>query len=149
MVMFGETEKLKEVPAFAAMASNLVVGFNYSTAAAESFFSRTLAFHADLTGFPNNEFGKKGLGKVVFRDIRSLKNAIQDCIDNGVSERYKEAKEIYHMLDPFQDGQAYKRVRFVLRNIHELLSRGHDREDATRIAKDRYKDYVQTTAGTN
>jgi len=149
VTFFGDTLRTKEAPAMVGMASDLVVGLGISTAAAECYFSGTLAFHADLTGFTNNEFGNKGLGNVVFRDIKNLKNTIQDCINNGVSERYQEAKGIYHMLDPFQDGQAYKRVGFVLRNLQELLSQGHSREEATEIVKDRYNDYVQAAAMLN
>jgi|TARA_B100002003_G_scaffold235323_1_gene250184 hypothetical protein len=146
---FGETRRTKEIPAMVGMASDLAVGLGISTAAIECYFAGTLAFHADLTKLTNNKFANQGLGKIVFRDVESLKKAIQDIVDNGVGDKYFKYKGLYDKLDPFQDGQAYKRVGFVLRNLQELLGQGHNREEATKIVKGRYKDYVQETVRLN
>ena len=145
VVLAGETKNIKEVPVMVGMASDLVVGLGISTAAAECYFVGTLAFHADLTGFINNEFGNKGLGKIVFRDIESLKAAIQEVIDRGAREKYLEYKELYHSLDPFQDGLSYKRVGFILKNLQELLDEGLSRKEAVQVVQERYKDFVHTT----
>ncbi|MBT6051886.1 MAG: hypothetical protein HOG49_34215 [Candidatus Scalindua sp.] len=149
VTFFGDTWRTKEVPAMVGMASDLVVGLGISTAATECYFAGTLAFHADFTKLTNNEFANQGLGKIVFRDAESLRIAIQNTIDEGVSDKYHKYKGLYNRLDPFQDGQAYKRVEFVLRNLQELLSQGYNREEAAKIAKDRYNDYVQATARLN
>jgi len=149
VTFFGETCHTKEVPAMVGIASDLVIGLGISTAATECYFAGTLAFHADFTKLTNNEFANQGLGKFVFRDVESLRIAIQNIIDDGIGDKYLKYKGLYNRLDPFQDGQAYKRVEFVLRNLQELLSKGHNREEAAKIAKDRYTDYVQATARLN
>jgi hypothetical protein len=127
------------------MASDLVVGLGISTTVAECQFAGTLGFHADLTGFMDNEFGNKGLGKIVFRDVDSLKNAIIDVIENGASKKYLEYKELYYTLDPFQDGNAYRRIGFVMRNLQDLLNRGLSREDTVSIARERYDNLIKKT----
>ena len=142
-VFSGDPPRTKIAPAVVGMASDLAVGLGISSAAAECYFAGTLAFHADLTGFLNNEFAIRGFGKVVFRDVESLREAIQDCIGNGTQEKYEEYKNIYRMLDPFQDGKAYKRVGFVLRNLQDLLSQGLSREEAVGVAHDRYELFLR------
>jgi len=143
-VIFGETLHTKAVPSMVGMASDLVFGLGIRVAAAECYFAGTLAFHADLTGFIHNEFGNKGLNKIVFRDIDTLKEAIQGIIDNGPSGRYSEYKKYYSSLDPFQDGKAYRRVAFVLKELQELFAAETSREDAVRKVQDRYKDFLHT-----
>ena len=134
VVFFGETPR-KAVPALLGMASDLVVGLGISTTAAECHFAGTLAFHADLTGMVNNGFGNRGLGEIVFRDIDPLKEAIQNCIEEGTSQRYQDSKEIYKMLDPFQDGMAFRRVGSVLKKLQESLLSGENREQALQSIK--------------
>lgn len=141
-VFFGETKRSKAVPALIGMASDLVIGIGISSAAAECYFAGTLAYHADLTARVSNEFGVKGLGKVVFRDIVSLRFEIEDCIKNGTQEKYEACKDIYRMLDPFMDGQAYQRVGFILRTLQKQLENGLSREKAVEATKDRYDEYL-------
>jgi hypothetical protein len=145
VTFFGETNRTKAVPAEIGMASDLVVGLGISTTAAECQFAGTLGFHADLTGFRNNEFGNKGLGKIVFRDVDSLKNAIIDVIENGASKKYLEYKELYSTLDPFQDGNAYRRIGFVMKNLQDSLNRGLSREDTVSIAREKYDKFIIET----
>ncbi len=145
VTFFGETNRTKAVPAEIGMASDLVVGLGISTTAAECQFAGTLGFHADLTGFRDNEFGNAGLGKIVFRDVDSLKDAIIDVIENGASKRYLEYKELYSTLDPFQDGNAYKRIGFVMKNLQDLLNRGLSREDTVSITREKYDNFIKET----
>lgn len=135
-LFFGETPR-KAVPAFVGMASDLVVSLGISTTSAECHFAGTLAFHADLCGIVNNDFGNRGLGKIVFRDIDSLKEAIQNCIEEGTFQRYQEAVEINSMLDPFQDGKAYQRVGRVLKHLQDMLMQGESRENVIQSVKQR------------
>jgi hypothetical protein len=93
-IFYGDNDRTKAVPADIAIASDLVVGLGISTAAAEAYFAGCLAFHADLTPMPNNEFGNRGLGKIVFRDIPSLRKAIVDVIEKS---GYM-SKEMYNRL---------------------------------------------------
>lgn len=139
VVFFGESPR-KAIPALIGMASDLVVGLGISTVAAECHFAGTLAFHADLSGMVNNDFGNRGLGKIVFRNIDTLKQAIQNCIKDGTSQRYQEAKEIYKMLDPFQDGMAYRRVGWVLKHLQDMLMQGESRERVMWSVKQRYEE---------
>jgi hypothetical protein len=142
-VFLGDTKRTKAVPAFVGMASDLAIGIGISSAAAECYFAGTLAYHADLTGRVSNEFGTKGLGKVVFRDIESLQSEIEDCIENGTQEKYEACRDIYRMLDPFMDGKAYQRVGFILRTLQEQLGNGSSREDAVEATKNRYDEYLR------
>lgn len=141
-LFFGDTKRTKAVPALVGMASDLNIGIGISSAAAECYFAGTLAYHADLSGRVSNEFGSKGLGKVVFRDIESLQFEIEDCIENGTQEKYEAYRDIYRILDPFMDGQAYQRVGFILRTLQEQLENGLSREKAVEATKDRYDEYL-------
>jgi hypothetical protein len=141
-VFFGDTKRTKAVPALVGMASDLAIGIGISSAAAECYFAGTLAYHADLTGRVSNEFGNRGLGKVVFRDIESLQFEIEDCIENGTQEKYEACRDIYRMLDPFMDGKAYQRVGFILRTLQEQMENGLSREKAVETTKDRYDEYL-------
>ena len=145
VTFFGKTSRTKAVPAEIGMASDLVVGLGISTTAAECQFAGTLGFHADLTGFRGNEFGNRGLGKIVFRDITTLKDAIIDVIENGTSKKYLEYKELYSTLDPFQDGNAYRRMGFVMKNLQDLLNRGLSREDTVSITREKYDNFIKET----
>jgi len=138
VTFLGETEHAKAVPAMIGMASDLVVGLGISTAAAECQFAGTLAFHADLTGFKNNEFGNRGLGRVVFRDITNLDKAIRQQIHKSTGRRNSDYRGLYENLEPFQDGHAYRRIGFVLLNLQELLSQGLPREVAIKSVRERY-----------
>ena len=141
-VFFGDTKRTKAVPALVGMASDLVIGIGISSAAAECYFAGTLAYHADLAGRISNVFGERGLGKVVFRDIESLRSEIEDCIENGTLEKYEACRDIYRMLDPFMDGQAYQRVGFILKTLQEQLGNGLSRKKAVETTKDRYDEYL-------
>ncbi len=140
-VFLGETQHTKAVPAMVGLASDLVFGLGISTAAAECCFAGTVAFHADLTGFLSNEFANQGLNKVVFRDLSKLTTAIQAQIDGqGISA--EECKKYHQMLDPFQDGKAYLRTGFVLKQLQEAFQAGLSREEAVKKARAAYNDYV-------
>ena len=141
-VFFGDTKRTKAVPALVGMASDLAIGIGISSAAAECYFAGTLAYHADLAGQVRNEFGNRGLGKVVFRDIESLRSEIEDCIENGTQEKYEACRDIYRMLDPFMDEKAYQRVGFILRTLQEQLENGLSREKAVEATKGRYDEYL-------
>mgnify|MGYP001607677296 CR=1 FL=1 len=140
-IFFGETVYTKAVPAMVGMASDLVVGLGISTAAAECFFAGTVAFHADLTGFMNNEFANRGLNKIVFRDIESLEKAIQAQMDGrGIS--HKECLKYYELIDPFHDGKAYLRTGFIMKKLQEGLQLGMTREAAVNMAREAYDIYI-------
>jgi hypothetical protein len=145
VTFFGKTSRTKAVPAEIGMASDLVVGLGISTTAAECQFAGTLGFHADLTGFRNNEFGNRGLGRVVFRDITSLHKAILEQIQNSSARTCSDCKVLYETLDPFQDGNAYRRIGFVIRDLQDLLNRGLSREDAVSMARKKYDKFIKET----
>ena len=148
-VFFGGTTDTKEVPAMVGMASDLVFGLGIRTAVAECYFAGALVFNADLAGFVHNEFSNKGLNKIVFRDTNSLKEAIQEIIDNGSMGKHFEYKKYYSSLDPFQDGKAYRRIAFVLKELQGLFNEGFSREDAVRRVQERYKDFLYSATKIN
>jgi hypothetical protein len=138
VLFFGELPR-KAVPALVGMASDLVVSFGIGTPAAECHFAGTLGFHADLIGRVRSDFGNRGLGKVVFRDLDQFRKTIQHCIDEGTTQRYQDAEGIYKMLDPFQDGRAYLRIGSVLKKLQESLLKGENREQTLQSIKQYYQ----------
>ncbi len=109
--------------------SDLTVGMGISTAAAECCFAGTVSFHADLTGFVNNDFANNALGRVVFRGVSDLELAIERQI-SGKGILIEECRELHRCLDPYQDGKAYLRVGSVLRQVQQNLNLGMDGKDA-------------------
>ena len=57
-----------------------------------------VSFHIDLTKFVNNDFANKTLGKVVFRDLSSLKLAIERQI-TGTGISINECKKLHKFLE--------------------------------------------------
>ena len=136
-VFLGETARTKVPPAEIGMASDLAIGLGLSTSACECFFAGTPSFHVDLTGFTNNEFGNNALGKIVFRDIASLKEAIEKRIKGEALP--KDDRKYYDMLDPFQDGKTYLRTGFIIKCLQKGLGKGMSREKAVEFAEREYK----------
>jgi hypothetical protein len=128
-VFCGETARTKAVPAEIGMASDLVVGLGISTTSAECCFAGTVSFHADLTGYVNNNFSNNTLGKVVFRDVADLELAIENQI-LGKGITIEECRELHKCLDPYQDGKAYLRVGSVLKQLQQNFELGMGRKKA-------------------
>ncbi|MFH1845954.1 MAG: hypothetical protein ABH869_00115 [Candidatus Omnitrophota bacterium] len=141
-VFLGETARTKVVPAQIGMASDLVVGLGISAVAAECYFAGTVSFHVDFTGFINNNFANRGEGKIVFRDIQSLERAICDRVDGKNSLSHSDYRKYYTCLDPFQDGKAYKRTGFILKQLQDALKLGMKREAAVSAARKAYDEYL-------
>lgn len=103
-----------------ASSSDLVLGMGISTAVAECCFAGVVGFHADLTGFTNNEFANLNLDKVVFRDVSNLESAInKQVLGGGIS--IQACRAAHNTLDPYQDGLAYKRIGDSLRVVQDSL----------------------------
>ncbi|MFC1595718.1 hypothetical protein ACFL4D_00330 [Candidatus Margulisiibacteriota bacterium] len=139
---FGETARTKAVPAEIGMASDLVIGLGISTTAAECYFSGTVSFHADLTGFTLNKFGNQGLGNIVFRDTESLKKAVLDRVSGEDKRSWADYKQYYKTLDGFQDGLAYSRTGFILRRIQEHLSNDLSQQETVKSVRREYDDFL-------
>lgn len=136
VVFLGEEDGIKEVPAKIGMTSDLVVGLGISSAAAECQFAGTPAFHADLTEFRSNGFGNLSLNQVVFRDIEGLKKAIAEIICGKYKLNLEAFRQCHACLDPFQDGQTYKRIGIVMRELQKALNDGKDRDAAVKSVKE-------------
>ena len=115
-VFFGENSGRKYVPAIIGMSSDLVIGLGISTAASECCFAGAVTFHADFTRFTNNDFANTWLNKIVFREVKELKYGITKQI-NGRGISVNQCKKMHNELDPFQDGQAYKRTGSILKQM--------------------------------
>jgi len=127
--------KGERIPPYSiGMNSDLVIGLGISTAAAECCFAGTVSFHADLTGFVNNDFANNALGKAVFRDVADLELAIENQI-LGKGITIEECRELHKCLDPYQDGKAYLRVGSVLKQVQQNLGCGMSRKDAIEKVK--------------
>lgn len=137
-IFLGDTLRTKAVPAEIGMASDLVVGLGLSTAAAECYFAGTISLHADFTGFKQNKFANCGEGKIVFRDICSLQNAIEEMISGKNNLRHADYQKYYKMLDPFQDGKAYLRTGFVINRLQDAFKQGLSRKEALKKVKGEY-----------
>ena len=133
VVFYGDSERSKARPAEVALASDLVLGTGISSAAAEGCFAGSVSFHANFSKI-NNDFDKKTLNKVVFRDLNSLKIAIINQINgNGMST--EECQDFHKILDPFQDGLAYKRTGSILSKIQIELNKGGDINEVVKKIK--------------
>tara|TARA_B100000795_G_scaffold260731_1_gene236874 strand:+ start:1210 stop:3231 length:2022 start_codon:yes stop_codon:yes gene_type:complete len=136
VVFYGDSERSKARPAEVALASDLVLGVGISSAAAEGCFAGSVSFHANLSKV-NNDFDKKTLNKVVFRDLNSLKIAIINQI-NGKGISVEECQDFHRILDPFQDGLAYKRTGSILSKIQIELNNGKDTNKVIKKIKDNF-----------
>lgn len=145
-VFLGDTPRTKAVPAAIGLASDLAVGLCISTAAAECFFAGTVALHADLTDFINNDFSRQGKGTIIFSDLSSLQTAIENRILGRNTLSHEEYRKYYEALDPFQDGQAYRRTGFLIQKMQEGLERGLSREDAVVFARKEYEAFLEIFA---
>lgn len=142
VIFLGDTARTKAVPAEIGMASDLVVGLGLSTAAAECHFAGTISFHADFTGFKQNKFANYGEGKIVFRDICSLQNAIEEIINGKNNLRHTDYQKYYKMLDPFQDGKAYLRTGFIINRLQDAFKQGLSRREAVKKVKSEYDAFL-------
>ena len=142
IAFLGNSPRTKYPPAEIGMASDLTIGLGMSTAANEAFFAGGVAFHADLTHFVNNSFLNKNLGHIVFREIDALEKAIEEIIDGKRKLIHDELKKHYFSLDPFQDGQAYRRSGFIMKQLHQALSEGKDREAAVKFMNRKYQELL-------
>lgn len=132
--LFVNNEGERIPPHSIGINSDLVIGLGISTAAAECCFAGTVSFHADFTGFVNNDFANNALGKVVFRDVSDLELAIENQI-SGKGISIEECRELHRCLDPYQDGKAYLRVGSVLKQVQQNLGLGMSRKDAIEKVK--------------
>ncbi len=133
-------------PSRIGMASDLVVGMGISSAAAECQFAGIPAFHADLTNFSDNEFANRGDGEIVFRNVDSLKTAISKYITEGQINGKIDFRPYYDMLDPFQDGQTYRRIGFIMKTVFDLVQQDKSRLEMAKIVKQRYERIVSDLA---
>lgn len=144
-VFVGDTPRTKAVAAEIGMASDLVIGLGISSAAGECFFAGTVSFHADLTRFERNQFGNEGLGKVVFRDIVSLRETVERQITGQHALTHADCRKYYDMLDPFQDGRSHIRMGFIVKRLSEKLAQGFSREEAVGAVKEEYARYLKNS----
>ncbi len=127
--------KFDAMPCEVSATSDLAIGMGISSAVAEVCFFGVTSFHADLAGFDNN-FGKLGFGKIVFQDVKVLKNAIKKQI-NGNGITLSECRNLHRTLDSFQDGEAYKRTGNIIEQAHNLLSSGIGSEEVINNIRNR------------
>jgi hypothetical protein len=135
VLFLGDTPRIKAVPAEIGAASDLVIGLGISTAASESSFAGTVSYHLDEIACQESEFVTKGINKIVFTNIQDLKAVVCRVIEGQVSLNFDEYQKYYKILDPFLDGQAYKRTGFVIKALQEAMQRGCDSQDAIRQAR--------------
>ena len=138
-VFAGEIARTKAVSAEIGMASDLVISLGIGTTSCECQFAGVLSFHADLAGFRNNEFGKQGLNKFVFRDTATMRKRIEEMIEGKSSITAQDYRKDYEPLDPFQDGKAYLRTGFVLRQMQMLFAAGANRGETIQAAQKQYE----------
>ena len=143
-IFFGPKDKfrLKEVPSYIGQASDLVIGLGISSAAAESYFSGTPAFHADLTRLAFDKFKIIDSNNAIFQDLNSLEQEIIKVINNNKESVYKKMQETYNYIDPFQDGMSYERIGFCLNGIQSMHSNGFSRKSIFQKLPKMYQDYL-------
>jgi len=125
-------------PACVALAADLVVGLGISSAATESQFAGVPSFHFDLSKTENNEFVKKGLGKIVFQSVESMREAIERQINPETALCYEEIDKYYSDLDSFRDARAVERIGAYLKWLLDGFNAGLSREKAMNDAAELY-----------
>jgi len=131
-------------PNVAAQAADLTVGFGvYSTPALEAALSGKKAITCDLQDFREHPFYPTGANSIVFNDLGAMFSAIDDFIDNksgaGFGDYAYALKDMFRDIDPFQDGQASRRIGGFIKQLLDEFNRGVSAPDALSAVRQAYQ----------
>ncbi len=119
IAFFGEGVNVKMSPAKFSSKCNLVISQGVSTAGAEAGFFGVKSFHYDNMESENyNKFSRIGLNKIIFKDTKNLKSALENEIDNKNDDLY-DNKKYHSILNPFMDGKCAHRTALIIDTIYQ------------------------------
>lgn len=130
-----------ELPALAALASDIVIGFGtFSTPGVESALAGVPTLLYDPSVQLSHPFYKGGQGKFIFTDMTLLLKTVINFYRSPNSLRscgYETS--LLREIDPYQDGKASQRIGTYIRMLWEEITYGSDREGAIRKANERFQ----------
>ncbi len=128
-------------PAEAAMAADCCVGkLIGSTAAFEAQLVGVPAVLIDTEGFRVHPLRSLGIGRVVFNDWPSLKEAVERYRrDPSSIEGFGMWNSMLNELDSFRDGRGTARITDYLAWLLEEFSKGRSRDEALARTAHRYR----------
>jgi hypothetical protein len=144
-------------PVEAGKASDLVIGLiAESTAAFECCLSGIPAILYDCSkkrdSYPVYKWGRN---KVVFDDIATMLECIEEFRENGMLRNgFADWSSVIHKMDPFQDGGASQRIGLYIDTLLLGIDNGSTKEEsienANRIYSERFgSDKVASVCSTN
>jgi len=127
-------------PAQASLAADITITLLLGgTTALECFLAGSRVVYLDLEKLYSYEEYQWGKGTLVFDDLEALMSAIDQVRrDPGVAIGRADLVPNLKEKDPFQDGQAAKRMATYLENLLEKLNQGADRQVALAYADEQY-----------
>ncbi len=130
------------LPNEAAAASDLVIGFGvYSTPALESALSGLRSVTCDLQDFKEHPFYGQGFITTVFNNLESLLNEIERFKRNQHnSKEFADYSFILKEIDPYRDGEAGKRIGYLIEMLLYGFDRKLDRLDTLENALNKFKE---------
>lgn len=128
-------------PADVSCAADIAVGIGISSALLEAVIAGARGVLCDLTHLRSHLFYKLGYEKIVFDDINSLiENLKKFKIEPDKNIEFGNFSPWMDLLDPFRDGNAYRRIGSYLYNLLEILDNGEGRDKAIQYANKIYAD---------
>ena len=127
-------------PCEAAFASDIVIhnSLDAGTAGMECALTGIPTLLLDKNGWRKSQLYKAGKGKVVFNDLITLWDELNNHWNNKTNPDFGDWSLIINDLDPFRDGKATKRMSKYLSWIIECFNEGLDRGAALEVAANRY-----------
>ncbi len=147
--LLDDTDLGSTYPAEAATMADLCIGMlTGTTAAFEAQLAGVPAVLIDVDGYYSHPFYAWGRGTTVFDSWESLRNAVERYrIDPESYSKFGDWTPGLDGLDPYRDGQAGVRMGSYIHWVYKELKRGMKKENAIKIATDRYSQKWSTPYG--
>jgi hypothetical protein len=133
----GKSDTVKSAPSSAGTVSDLAIAAMFSTAGLECWLAGTPTLFLDLSRQTREFVPAADRNRIVFDDLERLKSEIVRQASSDAPTTAALSPEFADTLDPFRDGQAYRRTGAYLRFLLEALD-GADAPMATAAARSRY-----------
>ena len=137
-----DQSRLKEVPAKIANKCDLIIGQGLSTTSIESFLSGKISLHADLSNLSSFRMKKIGLNKFIYQSKELLKSKIISFSQADLQNEHQKLIDSHKSIDPFQDGDSYKRIGFCLSRLQNILKSKNDYKVCLNTLKNEYNSYI-------
>lgn len=137
IVYQGKSDTVKSAPSAAGTVSDLAVAAMFSTAGIECWLAGTPTLFVDLSQQTRHFLPKADRNRIVFDDLDRLKAAIMEHANGLPPGAGLFSPEFADSLDPYRDGQAYRRTGMYLNFLQDALAT-EDAPAAVHIARTRF-----------